>query len=288
MAETDDLRSEAKVLERLARQLVAIDRDTTGQPTERPAQELGHAVVRFSIALADLATAAEVGFRTAESWFPRDPDSPSGPVDDLGMERAELALLSAVVAGDVALDYLAWAELVRRGEVPIKRGRDGKLPVLWSVLMARLDAEPTNPMRPIARSLDVTLDAARDALVAHRDPELFPSRSIGTGSLLGLTLTTWDAERVAAALNTLPTIGGGSRPPATADAIANRQSGYDDLASTLVDAAVILGPDDRMNLRKAFRMAGIRSPSMVRIARWYRGLVELYLAARERESPPAA
>src|SRR5258708_2493381 len=118
-----------------------LQHEVTGQPTEKPAHQLGHATIRFAIALEALADAGEAAMFASEARF--EPNHPPG--DELAGERAQLALLSAIAAGDFALDAFAWAELVRRGWL-LTRKADGRIPVLWSKLMVELDAAPNDQM----------------------------------------------------------------------------------------------------------------------------------------------
>lgn len=109
-----NVRREASLLPDLALALFRFNRDETGLQTEKPAHDLGHATIRFSLALDDLAAAADAAFVESNARF--EPDQPRG--DGLAQERAQLALVSAIAAGDFALDSFAWAELVRLGDPP--------------------------------------------------------------------------------------------------------------------------------------------------------------------------
>lgn len=271
----------ADSLEDLARRLVAIRREDTGTTTEKPANELGHAVVRFAISLGDLATASESGYRTIQAMTEPDPGA-----DPLGAERAELALLSAILAGDVGLDSLAWAELVRRKLLP-GRGPGFKVPMLWPNFMIALeapDADPADPMLVPARHLDVTLDAARDAIVAHRDPELWPMRSSGSGpdgiDAIGLTLVTTDDYRVRAALQALDSLPWPLSRAAPSDPREGLRTRYDLRVRTAVSAAGRLDARGRSTLRKAYRLGGMTTPDLGTMAEWFARLVSLYLERR--------
>lgn len=269
----DVVRREASLLPALALALIGLDRDATGLRTEKPAHDLGHATIRFSLALDDLAAAGEAAYVESNARF--EPDQPRG--DGLAGERAQLALLSAIGAGDFALDAFAWAELVRR-ERPPEREKSGKVPWLWRDLMAELDADPTDPMTASARFLDVTLDAARDALGAHRDPELEQMTGTGTGGIYSLELITLSDARIRLALRCLDRITVPFSPylPVTVD-----RSAYRTKVEHFIAASSLLDSTARQNLRTAYRRAGIASPSLAAIAGRYRELVELYLSRRD-------
>lgn len=277
-----DIRAEARALADLARALVSLKRDDTGQPTEKPANDLGHATIRLSIALDDLASAAEAAYEATDARF-----EPARPVVDvLAPERAQLALLSAIFAGDFALDSFAWAELVRR-KVPPKRGKDGKMPFLWSTLMAVLDADPTDAMTPPARYLDVTLDPARDALVAHRDPELWPMVGSGTGGWFTLTMIPSRRGRFRIAQRCLDAI---KLPIELVPwfAAKSRRMVYSGRVEALVAASSLLDGPARKKLREAYRWGGFESPSMAAIASRFGQLIRLYLAHRGGPSATVA
>lgn len=270
----DVVRREASLLPDLALALIRLDRNATGRRTEKPAHDLGHATIRFSLALDDLAAAGEAAFVESNARF--EPDQPRG--DGLAQERAQLALLSAIGAGDFALDAFAWAELVRR-EKPPERGTGGKVPWLWRDLMETLDADPTDSMTAPARFLDVTLDAARDALGAHRDPELEQMTGTGTGGIYSLELIALSEARIRLALRCLDRIKLPFTPhlPTTVDRMA-----YQTKVEYFIDASSLLDVTARQNLRTAYRWGGIASPSLAAIAGRYRELVELYLDHRTR------
>jgi len=266
------VRSEASALADLALALVRINRDDTGEASEKAPQDLGHATIRLSIALEDLASAGEAAYAEMDSRF--EPTRP--PVDELAQERAELALLSAILAGDFALDSFAWAELVRRSDPP-RRRKDGWVPLLWPKLMEKLDADPSDPMTSPARYLDVTLDAARDALVAHRDPELWPVVGTGTGGYFNLELVTLDEARLRLALRCLNRI---TIPYSPYLIETTSRSAYRQKVEAFVEASPILDRTARQNLRTAYRWAGIHSPSLASIAQRIGQLVRIYLGRR--------
>ena len=236
----------------------------------------------WSISLRELAAAGSAAWQTAQSGFS---DAPTDGVNDLGIERAQLALLSATMIGDMVLDAFAWAELVRRGKwSPWVRGerQHDRAPVLWTDLMSVLDSPPPtgDPMLAPARYLDVTLDAARDMLVAHRDPELEMIR--GTGNLSPFTLHLFNIkqERLDAAYEVLtelwpPVVDVVSEPPPTFWRSPVRAR-----VATLVELSDTLGGDKRQSLRRVYRLVGIASPDLSSIAGRVALLTKLYLAAR--------
>lgn len=288
--QTTGLRTAADRLEALAGQLVAIDCDGTGRPSEKAAQDLGHAVVRFALALSDLAAWSDATHLYYGDVFAGRPAA-----DPLAEEHAELALLSAILAGDVALDAFAWAELVRRGRARLRRRGDGKIPPLWPLLLDELEAsaaDPADRMLRLARLLDVNLDAARDAIVAHRDPELWnvaQSGSIGDAATpLGLSLVTFDHERLRTALRVLVRVVPGVLGPAPDDLPeGGLRDAYEDVASFAAAVASELGPGARQDLRTAFRLGGIETRPLDAVAGWLADLVALYLECR-REEPARA
>jgi hypothetical protein len=270
----EGLGAEATGLAHLASALIGIRGDNTRETSEKASRDLGRATIRFSIALENLAAAATTAADAMEARF----DRPAEPVDPLATERAELALLSAILAGDFALDSFAWAELVRR-KATLGRDLHGKLAVPWSTFMDQIDADPSDEMIRPARFLDVTLDAARDALVAHRDPELWPMWGSGTGGWFSLDLVTLDDVRVRRALDALEqiTLPAPFGPPV---ARISSRSEYSSIVDHLVGASLVLDRNARLLLRSAYRWGGFSSPSLATIASHYGHLVRLYLARR--------
>lgn len=271
-----ELRKRADRLQELATVLVKLDRQVSGE-SEKAAHDLGRATVRFALAIRDLAEAG-IGHRASlEAMF----ESPATPVDPLASERAELSLLSALLAGDVALDAFAWAELVRLNARPARHARTGQLPTMWPALMKRLDANPGDPMTNSARFLDVSLDAARDAIVAHRDPDLWSIRGAGTGMAFSLDLMTLSDHRTLAALNAIrhlpppmPEL-----PPAEIS-IGELRALYERRIEMLMYSAPALGSDQRIALKKALRFGGSSAPPLHEIAHRFARLVQLYLDRR--------
>lgn len=276
---TSDLQVEAQSLADLARKLIGIRREATHRRTEKPANSLGHATIRFSIALDHLATAGAAAADAMESRFA--PVRPPG--DELAVERAELALLSAIFAGDFALDAFAWAELSRRSRrLRLKHEKDGRVPVPWATFMDTLDGELRNPMTSRARYLDVTLDAARDALGAHRDPELELMTGSGTGGWFTVQLVSLSPARIRYALRCLDEIE--LAVPVTGYFVpTSPHSEYSSRVDALVAASSLLNKHGRRKLRAAYRWAGFESPSLTAIARQFGILVRLYLEHRRVE-----
>ena len=276
----DRLRSQAD-------RLREIELDDIGRPTEEPAHDLARAVVIWSIALRELAPAGLAALTGHVAGI-----HDGSPADDLVWERAQLRLLTAVVAGDVLLDSLAWAELVRRKrwEPPQHTGL-AKVPVLWTVLMKVLD-EPSasnDPMRPPARYLDLSLDAARDMLVAHRDPELHMMRGAASWGRFTIDLFPHEQDRLETALEQARGIRTSVDylPPDPADT-QDLAGAFASRTEILLQMAVELGAEDRRKLRSAYRIGGISSPSLGAIAERVCVLVDLYLAARVGESTERA
>jgi hypothetical protein len=267
----DALRGEAGLLRNPALRLIRMNRDETGEASEKPAHDLGHATVRFSLALEALADAADAAQRESEARFDRSPP----PGDGLAGERAQLGLLSVVFAGDFALDSFAWAELVRRGDPP-RRGKDGRVPILWPRLMEKLNAGPTDPITAPARFLDVTLDAARDALGAHRDPELEQMVGSGTGGYFSIDLVTLDPARIERARRCLDRIVL-PLPYAPSMVESSPQGAYRMKVQRVIGASSILDGPARADLRRAYRWGGITSPPMAQIAARFRQLVDIYI-----------
>ena len=122
------------------------------------------------------------------------PDSPEGPAEMV----AELDLMVAYIAGDQVLDHFAYAELLRRDQVP--PWTPGRwVPPMWPKLMDVLDEGPLDRMSSAARYLDVTLAVARDVLVAHRDPLAVALPMYSSSGQVALHRPIIDADRKAAA-----------------------------------------------------------------------------------------
>jgi len=282
------------MLKRRADLLIAIEREQTGEPTEEPAHELARALAIWSISL-DHLHAAGVG-----AWKQMDP---------LSIERAQLALLSSTAIGDIVLDAFAWAELVRRREwrswrhrhvaqrceeraarrarrKPRNKERD-RVPVPWTILMSVLDdGDADDRMIQPARYLDVTLDAARDLLVAHRDPELMLMRGASSYGPPTLDLRTLDRRRLAAALAlvaTIPSPFPRPRPQAGAGWIRHA---IDQEVSRHIALAGRLDGQGRKTLRRVLRLVGAHSPDMSAIANGVLQLVDDYIDRRSLRGEP--
>jgi hypothetical protein len=110
---------------------------------------------------------------------------------------AEVDATNALVAGDLAVDAFAYAELVR-GEAAPTWIPGGKIPGMWEPLVKLLESAPTDTMLRPVRYLDVTLTPARDLLVAHPDPTTYYMPAFDSLGQVQLARPAVDAEREAA------------------------------------------------------------------------------------------
>lgn len=116
-----------------------LGRELRGQPTDRPTKQLGDTVALWMIAVRRLAESGPIAWAAMGARFPPDedespkaaPESPLGPPERV----ASLDLITTFVVGDLVLDHLAYAELVRRGSVPTWRRGVQKVPAMWPALM---------------------------------------------------------------------------------------------------------------------------------------------------------
>jgi hypothetical protein len=255
--------------------LIAVRREDTGESTEQPAHDLARALAMWSICLRRLAEAGPGVWALMESGYP---DGKQRASDPFAIEGAQVAMLSATVIGDTVLDAFAWAELVRRQRwrpwQPGDRGPWDRLPVLWSELMGVLDAAPDDPMTGPARFLDLTLDAARDMLVAHRDPELMLLRGASDVGTFSLHLRTMDDARLEAAFGVLRGIPG-ARPWS-----GGGRFGFEREVERLIGQAASLDRSDRLLVRHAYRLGGINLPDLGQIADAVLTLIDRYIDVR--------
>ena len=276
---------------RLAERCTALRPEDTGASSEQPAHDLSRALAIWSIALEELAFAGLPVFEAGiadpsvlnlsrstipEAWQRTD--------DYIAIERAQHRMLSAAMAGDIVLDSFAWAELIRRDVWRPGPGDGSFVVVLWTLLMTELDRPEcdSDPMRQAARYLDVTLDAARDMLVAHRDPELVLIRGASNWGSFSLDLDTFSIDRLAASLDTMRQIMSPvPRQDLDRSSEMSLRIAIDREMALLLGRARHLSPSDRKKMRRAYRIAGMHSPSFAAIAERVASLVELYLAARE-------
>jgi hypothetical protein len=248
-------------LEALARQLFAINRDATGRGGEEHTRELARLVAFWMAALRRLAASGPGAWSAMETRFDRDPterpvdhkDPPEGPAEFV----AELDVLTAFIVGDMVLDALAYAELVRRDKVPTWRPGD-RVPDIWPRFMELLDADPADPMTQPARLLDVTLVHARDVLVAHRDPTLWSLPMYLSEGAVVLHRVTIDEDRKARAAAELDAVNAGLE-------FSWPETDYKRLLGLVIAIAGNLGPDARGGIKRAYRLAGFDAPPMTRM-----------------------
>lgn len=260
MYTTEQLKQAADELEEIARALFAIDRDATGRASEQPTRVLARSVAYWMIVLRRLADSGADAWTALDAGFPRDEDEDPAPASPKRAEGpaemvGELDAMSAFIFGDLVLEDLAYAELVRRGAVPAWEP-GGWLPSMWNAFVRLNDETPDPTMAADVRSLDLTLAPARDALVAHRDPTLYSLPSFASWGEVRLTRVTFDDDRKRAAEDDLR----------AANATLERPwpvwSNYDRMLDTLVALAGHLSPDGRSAIKRAYGKAGFESPPL--------------------------
>lgn len=241
------------------RALFPAARRLSGRPVARATNELARSVAYCVIAIRRLAESGIAAWNAIDLRFPPDPDDPprdeSKTPDPFAELVAELDVITCLLAGDMVLEDLAYAELIRRGKAPEWTPGEEKMPSMWPRLMKVLDGEPTDPMTEPARYLDVTLAHARDVLVAHRDPTVHYFPGFTNWGQVTLTRATVDRDRESAAAE---------RVQALAEEINYLPHGLD--ARMLLDHLVSLSPklDKRQRevIRTAYRYAGFESPPL--------------------------
>jgi hypothetical protein len=279
---TANLMSAADGLQAVATRLIGIKRNDTGRPSEEPTYELARAVAAWMVAVRRLAASGEAAWIEAQRGFTREPDDPELPPepDPFAMIRAQLDLTTAIVAGDLAMDDLAYCKLLRRDDLPTWR-IGGDVPAWWPALMRLLDRSPGDPMTRSARYLDVTLAPARDQLLVHRDPALWTIPSLASWGSVTRQRRTVRGERNAAAMDELRRVNASL-------SFKWDESTFEGLLSVLVAIAEHLGPDQRKGIRTAYAFAGLESPSMSDIVNHALELLRLHaeqldLLSAERE-----
>lgn len=250
-----------------------LGRDLRGQPTDRPTKQLGDTVALWMITVRRLAESGPIAWAAMDARFPPDEDeSPKGaPESPLGPpERvASLDLITTFVVGDLVLDHLAYAELVRRGAVPTWRRGVQKVPAMWPALMDTLE-ESGGAMLGPARSLDVSLAVARDVLVAHRDPDAFELPGYSSWGAIRLERPVLDEDRRRMAEALVRTVNRGLDHPWP------DSYDYQHLVDTIGAVPPQLTPDVRKGLRRAFRAAGFESPALTTVIRDALRILRLY------------
>lgn len=278
MYTTEQLKRATDELEQIARALFAIDREATGRPSEEPTHRLARSVAYWMIVLRRLAESGADAWATLDAGFPRDDDedpasSPparaEGPAEMVG----ELDAMSAFIVGDLVLEDLGYAELVRRDAVPAwTPGR--WVPNMWNAFVELNDAEANPDMAADVWHLDLTLAPARDSLVAHRDPTTYSLPSFASWGEVRLTRVTFDEERKHAAEDELR----------VANATLDRPwqfSDYDRMLDTLVALAGHMTPEGRAAIKRAYRLAGFESPGLGGIVERTLRLLRRHVAALE-------
>jgi hypothetical protein len=271
MDTSSELLEVAAELEDRARAIATNGRGLTGHLVARATGELVRSTVYCVIALRRLSESGIAAWEAIDSRFPPDPaDPPRDPskaTDPFADRKAELDVISCLLSGDMVLDDLAYAELVRRNLTPEWEAGQERMPSMWPRLMRVLDAEPADPMTGPARYLDVTLVHARDVLVAHRDPTIHYLPSYSNSGQVTLTRANIDPVRDTAAAE---------RVSALAAELEYRPYGLD--TRTLLDHLVALSPrlgrEQRETIKTAYRYSGFESPHltemMTRVSRLLR------------------
>jgi hypothetical protein len=196
-----------------------------------------------------------------------------------------LDLTSAFVVGDLVLDHFAYAELVRRHNVPVWRRGIDKVPAMWPALMAVLEASRDEMLGP-ARSLDVSLAVARDVLVAHRDPDAIELPGFSSWGEVRLERPVPDDDRRLRAEQILKDVNQSLEHP-WPEAYDRRR-----LLDMLTSVSPILTPEVRRGIHNAIRAAGFESPPLTTVVADVIKLLRLYDAwlgePAGDQSPPEA
>lgn len=282
MDTTSDLELAAADLERLARELFEVTRGQSGMPTEKPTHDLARSVAYWMIALRRLDRSGPPAWAYIDSQFPRDADEPPpderfyvaqrfvlGPESEtpgeLAIMVAELDAATAFLTGDLVLDALAYAELVRRGKVPIWTPGD-RVPAMWPRFMTVLDADVSDPMTADVRYLDVTLAIARDVLVAHRDPTIWHLPGFSSQGEVTLSWIPPDSpvepERKKEALARLHEVIK-RLDYAELPQPALLRGGYSGLLINLIMISGHLDRHARAGIRAAMKLVGFEGPSLL-------------------------
>ena len=264
MDSTKRLQSAADDLERVARALLGIEH--ADRPTDRPSQQLGRAVARWMIATRRLATSG------IAMWASGSPNA-EPPADLPGPAQmvAEVDATNALVAGDLAVDAFAYAELVRRKAAPTwKPGQ--RIPGMWEPLVRLVEAESSDAILRPVRYLDVTLAPARDLLVAHPDPTTYDMPSFMSMGHVQLARPSVDPEREAAALDALRLAAKDQRVSYGLDADYHRLLDYLQAIAGLLDRPA------REAMKRAYRLAGYDAPPMTTIIPKAVGLFDRFLS----------
>lgn len=271
----------ATELEGHARALREAAERLSGRPMARAISELERSVAYCIVALRRLAESGIAAWDALDSRFPFDPvdrpPNPSKTPDPFATLGAELDVITCLLTGDMVLEDLAYAELVRREQAPEWTPGKQKTPSMWPKLMKLLDGVPTDQMTEPARYLDVTLAYARDVLVAHRDPTIHYFPSFSNRGQVTLTRAAVDPYREAKAAELVKGL---------TDEINHRPHGLDsrDLLQRLVSLSSRLDKEQRERLRTAYRYVGFESPPLGDMMRRVSHLLRLYLEGLGRVS----
>jgi hypothetical protein len=267
-------------LETLAAGLSALTRGLSGSPSAKPAEELARSIAYWMIALRRLAKSGTAAWGALDLAFPRATDD--GPPPEVSPDRAEpaelaseLDVVSAFITGDMVLDDLAYAELVRRGQAPTWRPGVDQLPSMWPRFIRLIDQDLADPMSKTARYLDITLAVARDVLVAHRDPTWWYMPSFANWGEVTLARVAVEEERRAAGLRELQTVNSSLPFPWP-------ETDYHHLLDLLIAIADHLDGAARGGIKKAYRAAGFESPSLADMVRAAIRLIELHAGELEK------
>jgi hypothetical protein len=274
MDTTAGLRDAADELEVIAHQLLRRPMARSRSTGEDPGRQLGRSVYLWAVAIRRLAESADIAWRTLDQDFPRDPDDdPPEPFEELpeghAPEVSQLDAMTTFLIGDLVLEDLAWAELVRRDEEPRWRAGRDRVPGMWTKFMDIVDEG--DEMCADARYLDVTLAVARDLIVAHRDPTTSTLPSWSNSGEVRLTRITLDETRKARAFRMLTKANESLEVHWPA-------RDYDELRDRLVALAPRLDARQRAWLKASYRHAGIESPPLVDIASKTARLLKRHLA----------
>ncbi len=241
-------------LEHMCRRLFAIKREGTGRRSEKATTELARTILYWSIAVRRLAASGSTAWAEAQRRFPRDPDDPPLPEfeDPFAESSAQLDLVIAQLVDDMAIEALAYCELVLRVCMPILKPGD-RIPPWWARFMAVLDASPDDVMTASARQLDITLAGARDRLIVHWDPDGWHVPGLASWGAVSLGRKHLKPERKAQALAKLRSVSDELEPWWPSD-------DFEQLLMTVTVFAGRLGRLQRKRVLDATAIAGIDAP----------------------------
>jgi hypothetical protein len=246
--------------------------------------ELLRSVVYWAAALRRLADSGVAAWRELDRQFPdnddADPKPAEGSDEDIPASYvSELNVVSAFITGDMALEDLAFADLLRRDSAPTwNAGQRGSTDVaLFTKAIDR--GHDSDAMLAPARYLDVTLCFARDVLVAHRNPTWQFLPSLSNWGEVKLCRVAVDPALRTAALDRLRQVN---------DRLGLWRSGrdYHQSLDLLLALPALLDRPARDLIREAYRLAGFESPSLTSMVTAGAQLLARHATAFEEHQAP--